>query len=73
MEQPQRNVLAYLLKGGELTVQTALRKFHTTELRKIVCRLKRKGHDIRTRWVQDATAEGRQIRYKAYFLNFNAQ
>lgn len=72
MEQPQRQILAYLQKGGRLTVNTALSLFRTTELRKVVSRLKRKGHDIRTRWGHDtATPDGRPTPHKEYFVEIN--
>lgn len=72
MEQPQNLILAYLQKGGKLTVNTALSLFRTTELRKVVSRLKRKGHPIRTRWVTDtATPNGRPTPHKEYFMDMN--
>jgi hypothetical protein len=48
VRNPQREILAYLLAGGRLTVQKASRLFETTELRKIVSRLRRLGQPTRT-------------------------
>lgn len=70
MEQPQNQILAYLKQGGRLTVNTALTLFRTTELRKVVSRLKRKGHAIQTRWVTDTTTpDGRPTPHKEYFIH----
>lgn len=33
VRNPQREILAYLLAGGRLTVQKAIQMFDTTELR----------------------------------------
>lgn len=72
MEQPQNQILAYLKQGGRLTVNTALTLFRTTELRKVVSRLKRKGHDIRARWVSGtATPDGRPTPHKEYYMETN--
>lgn len=64
---PQNAILAHLLGGGRLTVNKALSMFRTTELRKVVSRLKRAGHDIRSVW-RDDVADGRKVRYKEYYL-----
>lgn len=64
---PQNAILAHLLGGGRLTVNKALSMFRTTELRKVVSRLKRAGHDIRSVW-RDDVADGRKVRFKEYFL-----
>ena len=72
MEQPQNMILAHLQKGGKLTVNSALSLFRTTELRKVVSRLKRKGHDIRARWVfNTATPDGRPTPHKEYFMEIH--
>ena len=64
---PQNAILAHLLGGGRLTVNKALAMFRTTELRKVVSRLKRAGHDIRSVW-RDDVADGRKVRFKEYYL-----
>lgn len=46
--EKQQNVLTAFLAGKHLTVLTAIDLCHTTELRKIVCRLKYRGYIIRT-------------------------
>ena len=43
LKKPQARILAYFIRGGTLTVWKAMSKFGTTELRKIVTRLRRKG------------------------------
>lgn len=50
--------------GGRLTVQEAFHRFHTTELRKIVCRLKKAGYNITDRWI-----EKNGNRFKQYGLD----
>lgn len=72
MERPQHAILAHLKQGGKLTVNTALSLFRTTELRKVVSRLRRQGHNICTRWVTDTTAiDGRPTPHKEYFMEVN--
>ena len=66
-EKPQREILRYFLLGGRLTVQKAFRKFGTTELRKIVSRLKRKGFDISSYWTTELSGDGRVCRIKTYY------
>lgn len=65
---PQREILAYLLKGGRLTVQKAWRMFSTTELRRIVSRLKQKGHPIVDEWKYSETNDGRRVKFKEYYM-----
>lgn len=45
--EKQRNVLVALQNGHHLTVLTAIDLCRTTELRKIVCRLREQGHQIK--------------------------
>ena len=45
-EEKQRAVLMALQNGQHLTVQRCFREFHTTELRRIVDRLRKAGHNI---------------------------
>lgn len=67
-EKPQREILRYFLLGGRLTVQKAFRKFGTTELRKIVSRLKRKGYSIGSKRCYDFTNTGRRVQFNEYFI-----
>lgn len=67
MIKPQQQILAWLLQGGSLSVQEAFRRFHTTELRKVIDRLRKRGYEIITRW-EDGTRDGRPIRYKRYSI-----
>ena len=60
-EQKQRAVLMALQNGQQLTTQRCYREFHTTELRKIVCRLRGMGHDIKSE-----RRDGEN--YKTYYL-----
>lgn len=50
--------------GGKLTVQAAFSRFHTTELRKIVCRLKAAGLNIVSEY-----KESNGSRFKEYWLD----
>lgn len=64
----QKDVLTYLKQGGRLTVKTAIMMFHTTELRKIVSRLRELGHRIGSTWRTDKASNGREVRFKEYYL-----
>lgn len=68
IRNPQREILAYLLAGGRLTVQKASRLFETTELRKIVSRLRRRGQPIEDVMHYDTTRTGRRVQFKEYFI-----
>ena len=46
--EKQRCVLTALLNGHHLTTQRCFRQFGTTELRRIVSRLRKRGYDIRS-------------------------
>lgn len=65
---PQRQIAAYFRKGGRLTVKRAWDMFGTTELRRIVSRLRKGGMDIVSRWVSVETRDGRQQRVKEYSI-----
>lgn len=71
LNNPQVQIQDYLARGGTLTVQQAFRMFHTTELRKIMTRLKRKGYIILDRWT-DSEKDGRKSRYKVYYMISNS-
>lgn len=64
----QHEILFALLAGERLTVQKAFRLFHTTELRKIVSRLRRRGYDIRSERKAAETEDGRVVTFNEYFL-----
>lgn len=65
---PQREVLAYFMKGGHLTVQTVIRMFETTELRRIVSRLKQRGHAITSVRRYGTTKTGRRVVFHEYYM-----
>lgn len=64
----QQNILAALLAGERLTVQKAFRMFHTTELRKVVSRLRRRGYDIRADRKSKKTADGHSVIFNEYYM-----
>jgi hypothetical protein len=64
MTNPQSQVLEYLKAGGGLTVQKCLSLFHTTELRRIVSRLKMEGYLINSHFVKQEKS-----RFKFYYLD----
>lgn len=66
--KPKRDILAYLQSGGRLTVNKAIRLFHTTELRKVVSRLRREGWSIAADRRYDKTEDGRAVTYNEYYL-----
>jgi biotin operon repressor len=63
-EEKQRAILLALQNGQQLTTQQCYRHFGTTELRKVVCRLREKGFDIR-----GERRDGNN--YKTYYLAAN--
>lgn len=63
---PQREILAYLLAGGRLTVQKAIQMFDTTELRRIVSRLKDRGFPVVADKQYGETKTGRRVRFNEY-------
>lgn len=65
---PQREILAYLLGGGRLTVQKAIQMFDTTELRRIVSRLKDRGFPVVADKQYGETKTGRRVQFKEYFM-----
>lgn len=67
-ELKQAAIQKHFLSGRSLTVLQALKQYHTTELRKIVCRLKNKGLVIHSDWFQ---VEGKN-KYKVYQLQTNS-
>lgn len=74
LKKPQARILAYFIRGGTLTVWKAMSKFGTTELRKIVTRLRRKGYIIVGDWCYSHDADrGRVVRYKEYHMVVNPE
>lgn len=65
---PLNCIRAYFQGGGRLTVNKALSMFHTTELRKIVSRLRREGYDIRSNRMCDEKSIGRKVYFNEYYL-----
>lgn len=68
------------LKGNELkaylymtyhnrgiTCQECYQHIGTTELRRIISRLKEKGYNITDRWIDDFNKFGQPVRYKRYY------
>ncbi len=55
----------YFLDGGVLTVKSALLKFGTTELRRVVSRLRKQGMDIASEKINHLYEKGY---HKEYFL-----
>lgn len=68
IRNPQREILAYFLGGGKLTVQKAIRMFETTELRRIVSRLKDRGFPVVAETQYDTTKTGRRVRFNEYYM-----
>lgn len=64
----QYEVLFAFESGERLTVQKCFRIFHTTELRKIVSRLRQRGYDIRATRRSRKTSDGRKVWFHEYFL-----
>jgi hypothetical protein len=58
-------VEAFLMTGQPLTVLDCFNMFKTFELRKIVCQLKNKGHNIASEWQTNYQTNSR---YKKYYL-----
>lgn len=65
---PQNEILSYLCKGGRLTVRKAERLFHTTELRRVVSRLRKRGYMIGDKCLSDKTEDGRIVYFKEYYF-----
>ena len=65
---PMHEVLFAFMSGERLTVQKAFRLFHTTELRKIVSRLRRKGYNIRAERKHKESLDGRHVMFNEYYL-----
>lgn len=68
---PMHEVLWAFQSGETLTVQRAFKMLHTTELRKIVSRLRRRGYDIRAKKQLRECSDGRRVWYHEYNLANN--
>ena len=68
MNDPQANVLSYLKQGGRLTVRKAERLFYTTELRRIVSRLRKMGYSICSTKQKAVTEDGRPTQFNEYYM-----
>lgn len=66
VRNPQREILAYLLAGGRLTVQKAIQMFDTTELRRIVSRLRDRGFPVIADRQCGETKTGRRVWFNEY-------
>jgi len=55
MKNSQKSIAAYFVNGGSLTVLLALDYFGTTELRRVVSRLKKQGLNIKSESVKGQT------------------
>ena len=66
--EPQKKILAGLLRGERLTVRKAEILYHTTELRRIVSRLRRKGYPICSDRRSTLTEDGRITKFNEYYL-----
>jgi hypothetical protein len=62
MSNPQTSVKQHLKNGGTLTVLECWSLYHTTELRRIISRLKREGMQIVASWEQGPE----KAKYKRY-------
>ena len=60
---PQNKILAYLQAGGRLTVRKAERLYHTTELRRIISRLRKMGYSICSNKQKAVTEDGRPTQF----------
>lgn len=68
VDAPQKAILDSLQRGERLTVQKAYHKFHTTELRKVISRLRKFGYTICANKIIDHSADGRAVVYNEYYM-----
>jgi hypothetical protein len=61
-KDPQAAVLADFQSGGTLTVYECLKKHHTTELRRIVNRLRGQGYNIVSTWEKNEDGAHKRFR-----------
>ena len=69
MKSLNQQIYEYYLSGGRLTTLDCLRKFHTSELRSINCKIQ-KAFNIKlsNEWIKNADKQ-----YKEYFLQKQLQ
>ena len=60
-----RRILEHLLEGGEVSVLSGIRDFHTTEVRAVIAKIRRLGIPIVDKW---QTLPGSKKRHKIYFI-----
>ena len=63
-KKAQGQVLNHFLRGRSLTVVSCRENFHSTELRRIVSRLRKRGYDIADHWQLE-----NGDRFKTYFIS----
>ena len=61
-------IKAYLKAGGRLTVRKAERLYHTTELRRIISRLRKMGYSICSNKQKAVTEDGRPTQFNEYYM-----
>jgi hypothetical protein len=64
VNNPQKSVAEHLKNGNSLTVMECWQLYHTTELRRIISRLKREGMQITGAW-EKGPQNAKYKRYKA--------
>lgn len=67
LDSMQKRVL-YLKAGGRLTVRKAERLYHTTELRRIISRLRKMGYSICSNRQKAVTEDGRPTQFNEYYM-----
>lgn len=65
---PQNKILAYLKAGGRLTVRKAERLYHTTELRRLISRLRKMGYSICSNKQKAVTEDERPTQFNEYYM-----
>ena len=66
--EPQSKILAYFKSGGRLTVRKAERLYQTTELRRIISRLRKMGYSICSNKQRAVTEDGRPTQFNEYYM-----
>ena len=61
-------IKGYLKAGGRLTVRKAERLYHTTELRRIISRLRKMGYSICSNKQKAVTEDGRPTQFNEYYM-----
>lgn len=50
-------ILEYLLRGNSLTTLDCLRLFHSTEARHYIARIRKRGYDVKDKWLETENGE----------------